>query len=166
MSDPLRLKRAVYWSALPRTLSYRQRFALALKAGFAGVETLTTKDPAQVEAIAEAAAETGLEIPTVINGGSWRYRLFSDERSEVDQAVDSILTTLDNARRWGAGAIQIIPAYGQGGVALPEAYRRTQQVIRERVLPVAESYGIVCGVENAWYSLVPGPLAYLRFIDE
>jgi len=67
-------------------MPFRQRFQLALEAGFEGVDAETVTYAEEVASIAEAVEATGIVIPSVVNGASLKHGLFSDDPAEVESA--------------------------------------------------------------------------------
>src|SRR5262249_49874424 len=72
-------KKAVLVSMLPKDRSYRDRFQMAVDAGFAGIEMQTVTDDAAAAEIKEASARTGLVIHSVMNMAHWQNPLSSDD---------------------------------------------------------------------------------------
>ena len=77
------ITKAVLISMLPAELSYEERFRLAQRVGFQGVEAQTVTDPAVVAQIKEASTKTGMKIHSVMNMDHWKYPLSSADKSDV-----------------------------------------------------------------------------------
>ena len=71
------MKKSLYISMLPKELSYRDRFQMALDVGFQGIEIGTITDPAVAAEIKDASAKTGLKIHSVMNADHWKFPLSS-----------------------------------------------------------------------------------------
>ena len=166
VAPPVAGRKAVLISMLPADLSYAERFALAQASGFDAVElqTITERDTAQE--IAEAAKHAGLRIHSVMNADHWRYPLSSGDRSVVDRGVAGMETSLRNAALWSAEAVLLVPAVVDAATSYGDAWRRSQQVIRERVLPVAAELHLVVAIEEVWNKFLLSPLEFTRYVDE
>ncbi|HPK71890.1 MAG TPA: TIM barrel protein, partial [Vicinamibacterales bacterium] len=132
------LKKALYVSMLPRELSYLDKFKLAREVGFEGIEIGTIAEPAVAAEIKEAAEKTGLTIHGVMNADHWRYPLSSADPEVVSKSVAGMETSLRNARLWGADTVLLVPAVVNAETSYKDAWTRSQKVIRERILPLAQ----------------------------
>jgi L-ribulose-5-phosphate 3-epimerase len=159
-------RKAVLVSMLPETLSYPDRFRLAREVGFAGVEMHTVTDQREAEAIARAAEETGLEIHSVMNSGHWEHPLSSADADTVSKSVDIVEASIRNAVLWKAGVVLLVPAVVNDEVSYRQAWERSQAVIRERILPMAERHKVVIAVEEVWNKFLLSPLEFARYVDE
>src|SRR5919201_969908 len=136
-ADAPRPKKAVLISMLPVDRSYRDRFSIARDAGFEGVEMRTVADPKEADRIKDASLAAGLSIHSVMNADHWKFPLSSHDVEVVKQSVAGVEISLRNAALWGADAVLLVPAVVDAKTSYRDAYQRSQQVIRERLLPVA-----------------------------
>jgi L-ribulose-5-phosphate 3-epimerase len=159
-------KKAVLLSMLPKEFSYRDRFQTALDAGFAGIEIGTVAGAAEAESIKAAADATGLVIHSVMNADHWKYPLSSGDPAVVDKSVAGMETSLHNAKLWGAGTVLLVPAVVNPETSYQEAWTRSQKVVRERILPLAEELKVVVAMEEVWNKFLLSPLEMKRYVDE
>ncbi len=159
-------KKALYVSMLPKELGWWARFQLALECGFEGIEIGTIADPKAAEEIRQAAATTGLEIHSVMNADHWRYPLSSADAAVVGKSVAGMETSLRNAKLWGAGSVLLVPAVLGPETSYRDAWTRSQTVIRERILPLAQELRVVIGIEEVWNKFLLSPLEMARYVDE
>jgi L-ribulose-5-phosphate 3-epimerase len=155
---------AVAYSTLPAGPA-RQRFRLAADAGFSGVELQTIEDRKAAEEVREAAAQAGLRIHAVMNSAPRCCRLSSPDSDLVRQAMKDIATSIRNAKLWEADAVVITPAGAEPGVTYGDAWRRSQDVISERVIPMARDFNVVLAVEEVWDGFLAGPSEVVRYVD-
>jgi L-ribulose-5-phosphate 3-epimerase len=158
-------KPAVLISMLPRDLSYRDRFALAKELGFAAVEMQTIEDPAEAEVVAAASRDAGFPIHCVMNAEHWRSPLSSADPAVVERSVQGMLTSIRNARLWGAGAVLLVPAVVNPATRYQEAWTRSTRVIRDRLLPEAEKADVIIAVEEVWNKFLLSPLEMNTYVD-
>jgi L-ribulose-5-phosphate 3-epimerase len=160
------MKKALYVSMLPKELGYRERFQMALDVGFEGIEVGTITDPKVAEEIKEAAAKTGLKIHSVMNAEHWKYPLSSADPEVVAKSVAGMETSLRNAKLWGADSVLLVPAVVNAETSYGDAWTRSQKVIKERLLPLAQELKVVIGMEEVWNKFLLSPLEMKRYVDE
>jgi hexulose-6-phosphate isomerase len=166
------IQKALYVSMLPkerkdgRPLSYRERFQMAIDAGFQGIEIGTITDASAAAEIKEASAATGLRIHSVMNAEHWRSPLSSGDPEVVTKSVLGMEASLRNAKLWGAETVLLVPAVVNAETSYKDAWSRSQQVIRERILPLARELRVVIGIEEVWNKFLLSPLEMARYVDE
>ncbi len=159
-------KKALLITMLPKELPYRDRFRMALEAGFAGIEMQTVADSAEAEAIRDASASTGLRIHSVMNSDHWKFPLSSADPEVVSKSVAGMETSLRNAKLWGADSVLLVPAVVDAQTSYREAWTRSQKVIRARLLPMARELKVIVAVEEVWNKFLLSPLEFARYVDE
>jgi L-ribulose-5-phosphate 3-epimerase len=159
-------RKAVLISMLPPALSVADRFALARDAGFDAVEMQTIEREDEAAAAREASEKTGLRIHSVMNADHWRYPLSSADRSVVDRSVRGMETSLRNASLWRADAVLLVPAVVDATASYRDAWTRSHDVIRSRLLPLAEQLKVIIAVEEVWNKFLLSPLEFARYVDE
>jgi L-ribulose-5-phosphate 3-epimerase len=161
-----RIRKAVLISMLPKELSYAERFALGRAAGFDGIEMQTIADPDEAAEVLAASKATGLHIHSVMNADHWRFPLSSRDGPTVARSVAGMETSLRNAALWGADVVLLVPAVVDADTSYRDAWTRSQQVIRERLLPMASALNVVIAVEEVWNKFLLSPLEFARYVDE
>jgi hexulose-6-phosphate isomerase len=159
-------KKSVLASMLPKEMTWADKFTVARKAGFVGVEMHTTPDQAQAEEARAAAEKTGLTIHSVMNADHWRFPISSADPDVVARSVAGMETSLRNAKLWGAGVVLLVPAVVNPQTSYADAWKRSQQVIRQRILPLASELKVIVGVEEVWNKFLLSPLEMARYVDE
>lgn len=160
------MKKAVYVSMLPKELGYRDRFQMALDVGFEGIEIGTITDAATADEIKEASAKTGLTIHSVMNADHWKFPLSSADPEVVAKSVAGMEASLRNAALWGAESVLLVPAVVDPETSYQDAWTRSQRVINERILPLAQELKVVVGIEEVWNKFLLSPLEMARYVDE
>jgi hexulose-6-phosphate isomerase len=159
-------KKAVLISMLPKELSYHDRFKLAVDSGFAGIEMRTVPDAKEAEEIRDASGRTGLRVHSVMNSEHWNSPLSSADPAVVAKSVAGMETSLRNAKLWGADTVLLVPAVVNPETSYKDAWTRSQKVIRERILPLAQELKVVVAVEEVWNKFLLSPLEFARYVDE
>jgi L-ribulose-5-phosphate 3-epimerase len=159
-------KKAVLITMLPKELSYLDRFKIAVEAGFAGIEMRTIADAKEADDVREASAKSGLRVHSVMNLDHWNFPLSSPDAEVVGKSVAGMETSLRNAKLWGADTVLLVPAVVGPQTAYRDAWTRSQKVIRERLLPLAQELKVVIAVEEVWNKFLLSPLEFARYVDE
>lgn len=160
------LKKAVYVSMLPKELGWVEKFRLAREVGFEGIEIGTISDNGVAEEIKAAAAKANLPIHSVMNADHWKFPFSSDDPGVVAKGVAGMEQSLRNAKLWGTEAILLVPGIVDAKTSYEAAWKRSQKVIKERILPMAADMKIVIGIENVWNKFLLSPLEMARYVDE
>jgi L-ribulose-5-phosphate 3-epimerase len=159
-------RKAVLISMLPTELPYAARFGIARDAGFDAIEMQTIAREDEAAEIRDAAARTGLRIHSVMNADHWRFPLSSGDRDVVGRSVAGMEASLRNAALWGADTVLLVPAVVDQTTSYRDAWTRSQQVIRERLLPLARELKVIVAVEEVWNKFLLSPLEFARYVDE
>lgn len=159
------ITKGVLISMLPPQLSFEERFKLAQRVGFQGIEAQTVTDPNVVAEIKQASAATGLKIHAVMNMDHWKYPLSSADPAVVKKSMEGMETSLRNAKEWGASAVLLVPAVVNPETSYKDAYTRSQEKVRE-LIPLAKELGVVIAIEEVWNKFLLSPLEFARYIDE
>lgn len=165
-SRPGAIRKSLLISQLPKDRPYAERFAMARAAGFDAIEMQTIERLEEEAEIAAAARAAGVRIHSVMNADHWRYPLSSADPEVVARSVRGMETSLRNAVRWGADAVLLVPAVVDANTAYRDAWTRSQQVIRARLLPQARDMKIIIAVEEVWNKFLLSPLEFARYVDE
>lgn len=145
-----RIRKAVGWGMIDRSLSIEDRFRLAKDVGFDGVEVTRhsrEEDPPPPATLARASEKIGVPIHGVVNG----------TYPDLDAAID-------DAGVYGATTVLHV-ARTDPETSYMENYRRSQQLIREAI-PRADSKKVKILVENVWATFLIEPLTMARYVDE
>lgn len=73
---------------LPETMSVLQKFEVAKKAGFEGVEPNTLTSADEVKQYKEAAEKTGLKITSIMNSDHWQFPLSDNDPEVVKKSIE------------------------------------------------------------------------------
>ena len=159
-------RKAVLISMLPKALTYAERFRVARDAGFDAIEMQTVVRQDEAAEVRDAAKRTGLRIHSVMNMDHWRFPLSSSDPDVVSRSVAGMDTSLRNAALWSADAVLLVPAVVDQTTSYHDAWMRSQQVIRERLLPLARELKVIVAVEEVWNKFLLSPLEFARYVDE
>jgi hexulose-6-phosphate isomerase len=159
-----RLLKACQFRMLPKELANAEKFALAKRCGFEGVEHSPMADSAAAKEIGALSRQAGVPIHSLSYGG-WGAPL-SDPRPEVvAKGLAGMEAALRSAKDQGANVVLLVPAVVNEEVGYGEAYSRSQANIR-KLLPLAAELRVTIAVENVWNKFLLSPLEFARYIDE
>ncbi len=141
-----KLRKALQLRMLPKELSDADKFKLAKKCGFEGIEATPMEDLNAARRQAKLARDAGVPIHGLVFGG-WHAPL-SDPNPEVrKKGLEGMETALRSAKVMDADTVLLVPAVVKEDVRYADAYKRSQEYIR-KLLPLAEQLGVIIAVEN------------------
>jgi L-ribulose-5-phosphate 3-epimerase len=159
-----RPRKALQLGMLPKKLSDRDKFELAKKCGFDGIEGYPMADLDAAKQLGQLSRDVGVPIHSIVYGG-WGAP-FSDPNPEViAKGMQGMETALRSAKALGAETVLLVPAIVTETVSYGDAYKRSQEHIR-KLLPLAEDLGVTIAVENVWNKFLLSPLEFARYVDE
>ncbi len=158
-------KKSLYMEMLPKQMTTLEKFKLAKDVGFEGIEVPTADSPKQAEEFREASAKSGLKIQSVMNQAHWEFPLSSANPEVVKKSVAGMETSIRNAKMFGADVVLLVPAVVDAKTMYRDAYSRSQKIIRERLLPLAQEQKIIIGIEEVWNKFLLSPLEFAAYVD-
>ena len=159
------LKKAVLISMLPKTMSYLDRFKLAIDCGFEAMEAQTITDQKEAEQIKEAADKAKLRIHSVMNMAHWANPLSSSDPAKVAASMKGMETSLRNAKLWGADTVLLVPAVVDATTTIPQAWQRSVPNIK-KLIPLAKELNVVIAIEEVWNKFLLTPYDLAKYVDE
>ena len=149
---------------LPRELKDAEKFALAKKCGFEGIELNgPMADLAAAKELGALAKEAGVPIHGIVNG--WGGPLSDPKPENVAKGIASMETSLRCAKAVGADAVLLVPAVVNEEVGYGEAWERSQKNVRT-LLPLARELQVTIAVENVWNKFLLSPLEFAKYVDQ
>lgn len=166
-SPPVPFKKAINIGMLSTGVPYRQRFQQAADFGFMAVEWASVAEKSEADLVLEAAQAIGTTIHSVFTPVHWSHPLTSQRAEDVRTLLAAIEKAFANAKLWGAKTLQLNPGIVNSETPHATAFRQSQKIIREEVIPMAREFGVVVGVENMTFTgMLSTPLEYARYISE
>lgn len=159
-----KLRKALQLGMLPRELSDADKFKLARKCGFEGIEASPMKDLNAARQLGKLSREAGVPIHSIVYGG-WGAPLSDPNPKVIEKGLAGMRTALRSAKALGADTVLLVPAIVTETVGYGEAYKHSQEHIR-KLLPLAEELGVIIAVENVWNKFLLSPLEFARYVDE
>jgi hexulose-6-phosphate isomerase len=159
------IKKGACIGVLPEDMTVLQKFEVAKRAGFDGVEPNTLNSADEVKQYEEAAEKTGVKITSIMNSDHWKYPLSDNDPEVVNKCIDGLKRSMHNAHDLGAGAVLLVPGVVTADVRYADVYRRSQDQIR-KLLPLAQELEVIIAIENVGNRFLLSPLEMARYVDE
>lgn len=159
------MRKGICIGCLPKDWTIEEKFALAARAGYHGVEVGTLEDPADRERAKAAAAAAGIELPSVMASGHWANPLSSPDEEVRQKGLENIRASVDTAVAVGATVVLVVPAVVNDTQLYGEAYEISLRSIKE-LAPYAAERGIRLGVENVWNRFLLTPREMRGYLDD
>lgn len=144
----LKLKLALGYGMIGGGASMVDKFKLARKVGFEGIEIDCPNQHADADVV-RAVAESGIPVHSVVDSVHWHSTLSHADAAERDRGVAGLEAAIRGAKTYGASDVLLVPAVVGGEVTEQQAWDRSIEGIG-RVLPVAAELGIMILIENVW----------------
>lgn len=157
-----KLRKAVMYGTVKIKSGVLEQFKAIREAGFEGVEPNGGMNSAEV---IDALKACNLEAASVCCHTHWKDTLTHPNAATRKRGIEGLITTLRDAKAYGAGSILLVPGVVNAEVAYDTAWKRAQESIRE-ALPLAKELEVQISIENVWNNFLLSPLEMARFIDE
>jgi len=148
---------------LPRNLSDAEKFRLAKRCGFEGIDGVPMNDLNAARRQAKLAKEAGVPIHGLVYG--WWPPFPGPDPAVVKKSIASMENALRCANAMDASTVLLVPTRLTETFSYSDAYKRSQQYVRE-LIPTAEEMRVVIAIENVWNKFLLSPLEFTRYLDE
>lgn len=160
----LKLKKSLKFGMVKEDLSILDKFKLLKDVGFDGVE-LETPNTLPMKEVLQARDKTGLEIPGVVCGATWKSQLSHRDPAVRENGVKLVKQSLNDCKQYGGTTVLVIPGVVSEETSYQDAYVRSQAEIR-KLFSEVEKTGIKIAFENVWNNFLLSPLECARYVDE
>ena len=144
--QPYRILKTLKLSMVKEGGTIRDKFAIAKKAGFVGVE-FESPGPNTQEVIA-AIDETGLPVDGTICATHWQVRHTDPDPAVRAKALEDLKAAIRQTHEVGGHTCLLVVGHGKDGMQdelVDRAYENIWQAV-----PLAAELGIVIAFENVW----------------
>ncbi len=162
-NDGLKLRKSLKHGMIKGARSIAEKFALAKKAGFDGIEFDGPVPPTDLPQIKEASQATGLPVPGLVAGAAGRM-LALDEKSDRQKGIERFSQALRDAQALGGNTVLLYPGVVNEKYRYDVVYERLQESIA-RLIPVSRETGVKIACENVWNNIFVSPLEARDFVD-
>jgi L-ribulose-5-phosphate 3-epimerase len=158
-----KLYKALIINMLPGDLSDAEKFRLAKKCGFDGIEAKPMKDHKAAAEQAKIAREEGAPIHSLLYG--WWPPFTNRDPKVVGKSIEAMENALRCAKVMGAETVLLVPTRVTEEFSYRDAYKWSQEYV-SRLIPTAEETRVIVAVENVWNMFLLSPLEFARYLDE
>jgi len=158
-----KLRKALQLGMLPKKLPDAEKFKLAKKCGFNGIEASPMKDLDAARRLGRLARQAGVPIHSIVYG--WWPPFPGPDMAVVKKSIASMENALRCANAMGADAVLLVPTRVTETFRYADAYKRSQRYIRE-LIPMAEEMRVIIAIENVWNKFLLSPLEFAQYVDE
>jgi hexulose-6-phosphate isomerase len=116
------------------------------------------------EEVIAAFKETGLEAASVCCHTHWEKPLSAADAATRQIGLDGLLTSLRDAKAYGAGSVLLVPGVARNGVTYQECFDRSIVEI-SKAIPVAKETGVKISIENVGNNFIVKPEQAVEYLD-
>ena len=156
------IRKGIMWGTIAVKGSILDKMKAAKEAGYEGVEMDSHMN---ADEVLRARDETGLAIPSVCDSVHWSKPLSHPDPKVRAEGLEALKRSLQDAKRYGASSVLLVPAIVNKEVSYADAWTRSQAEIR-KAIPLAEELGVKIACENVWNHFLLSPLEAVRYVDE
>src|SRR6476661_10159087 len=155
------LGKAIMYSTIGVKGSVLEKFRAMKEAGFEGVEPMGGMDREEVIA---AFKETALAAASVCCHTHWEKPLSAPDEATRKIGLEGLLTSLHDAKAYGAGSVLLVPGVARNGVTYQECFDRSIVEIH-KAIPVAQETGVKISIENVGNNFILKPEQAVEYLD-
>ncbi len=158
-----KLKKAVKYGMIQGGRTVRDRFEMAKRCGFAGVE-LDSPSGINRRAALKAQSETGVVIHGIIDSVHWNLPLSDPDEKVREEGRFALQQALDDAAYYGAETVLLVPGVVNKNVSYEQCFERSQAEVK-KVLPQAEKLKVKIAIEVVWNDFITKPEQLIEYVD-
>ena len=144
---------------MPTGMTLEQRFELAALAGFEGVMLSVADEPAVEVAIPfkpsaaelkqlQSLAEQYVPITDIWCEDQWAFPFSSNEQSIRERSIERTQDTINTCAELGVNSALLVCGMVNRDHSYRTVWNRSQQSLREGLLPLAEKHNVQLNVET------------------
>lgn len=156
------LKKAIMLGTLSIKGTLQEKLKAAKDAGYEGVEPHGGMNQQEV---LDALGSNGLQAASVCCHTHWKQTLTHSDDAVREEGLQGVLTTLRDAKAYGATSILVVPGVVNEEVPYDLAWERSVTQIK-RAVPLAKELGVSISIENVWNNFILSPMEAVRFLDD
>ncbi len=158
-----RIRKALKYGMIGAGEIVRDKFEIAMQAGFEGVE-LDSPGELDKDEVLRAKEATGIEIPGVVDSVHWNSTLSDPDPAVRAEGRHALERAVFDCRDYGGTTVLLVPGVVNEHVSYAQAWHNSQEQLR-RALPVAQEAGVLIAIENVWNNFLLGPVEARDYID-
>lgn len=161
------LRKAIMYSTIGVKGSVLEKFRAMKEAGFDGIEPLGGMNRDEVLAAFKA---TGLQAASLCDHIHWVKTLSSPDAATRKLGYEGLITSLEDARAYGATSVLLVPGIvqgagiGRGDSTYQECWDRSLVEIK-KAIPAARDLGVKISIENVGNNFIKSPEEAVKYLD-
>jgi L-ribulose-5-phosphate 3-epimerase len=159
-----KLKKAVKYGMIGEGKTVLEKFHLAKKVGFQGVE-IDSPSGLDLDQANAAQKETGVKIHGVIDSVHWRDTLSHPDEKVRAKGLTALLGAIKDAQTVGADTVLLVPGVVNKEVSYEQCYERSQAEVK-KALPAAEKAKVKIAIEVVWNNFITKPEQLVQYVDD
>src|ERR1041384_375009 len=116
------------------------------------------------EEVLAAFKETGLQAASVCDHVHWVKTLSAPDEATRKIGFDGLITSLNDAKAYGAGSVLLVPGVARDGVSYEQCWERSIVEIK-KAIPVAKECGVKISIENVGNNFIVKPEQAVEYLD-
>jgi hexulose-6-phosphate isomerase len=156
------LKKAIMLGTLAIKGTLAEKMKAAKEAGYEGIEPHGGMNQQEV---LDALGSSGLKAASVCCHTHWKQTLTHNDEKTREEGLQGVLTTLRDAKAYGATSILVVPGVVSEEVPYDVAWERSVAEIKKAV-PLAKELGVHISIENVWNNFILSPIEAVKFLDD
>ena len=156
------LKKAIMLGTLAIKGTLAEKMKAAKDAGYEGIEPHGGMNQQEV---LDALGSSGLKAASVCCHTHWKQTLTHNDEKTREEGLQGVLTTLRDAKAYGATSILVVPGVVSEEVPYDVAWERSVAEIKKAV-PLAKELGVHISIENVWNNFILSPIEAVKFLDD
>ena len=158
-----KLKKAVKYGMIRDGRTVRDKFELAKRLGFHGVE-VESPSGLNRRAALNAQEATGIKIHGVIDSIHWTFPLSDPNEGIRAEGLAALQTALEDAKTYGADTVLLVPGVVNKDVTYEQCFERSQAEVK-KAIPLAEKHNIIIAIETVWNNFITKPEQLIEYVD-
>jgi hexulose-6-phosphate isomerase len=159
----LKIKKGIKIGMLPKGLSDADKFALAGRCGFEGIDAVPLDDMDKARRQAELAEAAGAPIHGVVFGWWPPFNNLTSKKSS--ECISKMESALRCAKAMEADTVLLVPTKVTEEFSYADALRISAEHVK-KLIPLARELDVVIGIENVWNKFLLSPVEFAKYIDD
>jgi L-ribulose-5-phosphate 3-epimerase len=158
-----KLRKAVKFSMINIKGTTLDKFNLAKKVGFEGVE-VDSPSGINKHAAKQAAEKSGVVIHGVIDNIHWTYPLSSPDENVRAEGLAGLVGAIEDAAFYGCETVLLVPGVVSKEVSYEQCFERSQVEVL-KAIPLAEKLKVKICIETVWNEFITKPEQMIKYVD-
>ena len=163
LAAEMKYKKAVKIGMVKAGNTLLEKCKLLKELGFDGVE-LNAPGPYPAEEVKKCKAETGLDVPGVVDSVHWEQRLTDPSEEVRTKGLAALKEALQYCKEIGGTSVLLVPGRVTPDATYEQAWERSVAEIK-KATPLAADLGIDILIENVWNDFLTEPKQMADFVD-